>query len=344
MKQPFFSILVPVYNAEKYLDECLATLTSQTFDDYEVVLVDDGSTDSSGKICDACQARFPERIRVIHQQNQGIVLARSQAFRSARGRFFVFSDSDDVLRKDALEILHSYILRYDADMVIYRASSEKDLSIPLQELPFADGEIIGSAPDGELIRMLATSFRMNSLWTKAVRADLVEKDRDYSSLAYISEGEDLMFSLLMIERAKRIVFCDHILYFYRRLSPTSITNTYRPRLFVSIRDVLRMQRSYAQKWDPTGELAKGCDRNALYAFYGVIVRIILSGLPLSEKRKHLLEVVNDEDFLRCMPLLSSIGERKQRYTLALANRKCFFPLYLYGWLRHSGIIPARGQC
>lgn len=343
MKQPFFSILVPVYNVEKYLDECLETLTGQTFDDYEVVLVDDGSTDGSGKICDAWQARFPERIRVIHQENRGIVMARSAGFHAARGKFFVIVDSDDIIRREALAILHDYFTCYDADMVIYRASSEKDLSIPLQELPFADGEIISSAPDGELIRMLATSFRMTSLWTKAVRADLVEKDRDYSSLAYICEGEDQMFSLMMAERAKRIVFCDHILYFYRCFSPSSITNTFRPTLFVSIRDVLRMQRSYAQKWDPTGALAKGCDRNALCAFYGVIVRISLSGLPLSEKRKYLLEVVNDGDFLRCMPLVSSIGERKQRFTLALANRKCFFPLYLYGWLRRIGVIPASGK-
>ena len=81
MTQPFFSVLVPVYNVKKYLDECVESLMSQSFPDYEVVLVDDGSTDGSGEMCDAWQARFPERIQVVHQENRGLIMARLTGFR-----------------------------------------------------------------------------------------------------------------------------------------------------------------------------------------------------------------------------------------------------------------------
>ena len=112
MTQPFFSILVPVYNVRAYLDECLEPLTQQSFPDYEVVLVDDGSSDGSGELCDAWQARFPERIRVFHQENQGVTMSRVRLFREARGRFLVSADADDVLHRDALRISADLLHRF----------------------------------------------------------------------------------------------------------------------------------------------------------------------------------------------------------------------------------------
>lgn len=338
MTQPFFSILVPVYNVKKYLDACLETLTSQTFDDYEVVLVDDGSTDGSGAMCDAWQTRFPERIRVVHQENRGLVMARSAGFRAARGKNFVIVDSDDVLRQDALAILCDYFTRYAADMVVYQASLKPDYSIPTWDYPFRDGEVMSIASNEELRRLLGTTFRMNSLCSKAFSRELAEIERDFMPASHISEGEDLMFSLPLVDRAERIVFCDRILYYYRT-NPASITNTYKPKLFRSVRDTLRIQKTYARKWDSTLALAEACDRNGLRKFYDVIAKIGLSGVPLEQKRKYLLEVVSDEDFLRCFAHLKEMEERKVRLTLALAKNKCFAPLYLYGWLKKKGIIP-----
>lgn len=73
MKRPFFSILIPVYNVEKYLTSCLESVLRQTFTDYEVVLIDDGSKDSSGRICDDYVSRYPDKIRVQHKPNQGLI-------------------------------------------------------------------------------------------------------------------------------------------------------------------------------------------------------------------------------------------------------------------------------
>lgn len=339
MTQPFFSILVPVYNVREYLEECLENLANQSFPDYEVVLVDDGSTDGSEGMCDAWQERFPERVRVIHQENRGLVLARSVGFQTARGRYFVIVDSDDVLHTDALRILHEYLTRYDADMVLYRASKKRDFSEPIREAHFQDGELLSISTSPELKRLMGSTFEMNSLWTKAFRREIADTDRDFSAVSHISEGDDLMFSLPVVERAERIVFCDRILYYYR-VNPASVTNTFKPSLFRSVRDTLRIQRSYAEKWDSTLAMAEECDRNALRRFYDVIARIGLTSLPKREKRRYMLEVVTDSDFCRCYAHLSKMDERKVRLTLMLAKNRCFEPLFLYGWMKRNCILTA----
>lgn len=335
MTRPFFSILVPVYNAGKYLDECLESLTKQSFSDYEVVLIDDGSTDGSGEKCDAWHQRFPERLRVAHQANQGIVPARAAAFREARGEYLVVADADDLLHTDALKTLKEYYDRYGADMVLFPASNKPDLSEPITELPFADGQLLSIAESGELRRLLGSTFVLNNLCMKSFRRELAELDRDFSPVSHITEGEDLMFSLPVVGRARRIVYCSRILYYYRE-NPGSITHFFRPELFRSIRDTLRIQRSYAEKWDPTGALAGECDRNALRKFYDVIVGICLSPLPGKRKRALLREVAADGDFLRCYAWRGTLEQRKHRLTVLLAKHRCFTPLCLYGQLKRTG--------
>ena len=332
MTQPFFSVLVPVYNVKKYLDECVESLMGQSFPDYEVVLVDDGSTDGSGEMCDAWQARFPERIQVVHQENRGLIMARLTGFRTGRGRYFVNVDSDDALRSDALRILQEYIVRNDADLVFYYASVKPDFSATARKLPFRDGEVMSIASHGELRRILSTTFQMNSVCTKVFRRELAEIERDYSPVRHISEGEDLMFSLPLMDRAERIVFCDHVLYYYRT-NLASISNTFKPALFRSMRDTLRIQRSYAEKWDPTGELARKCDANGLINFYNVAVKITRSSYPMKKKREYLLEMVTDPDFLRDYSYIDQMKKRKVKYALVLAKNKCFVPLYLFGALK-----------
>ena len=98
-QRPLLSVIVPVYRAEQYLHKCLDSLVGQTYRNLEIILVDDGSPDSCGAICDAYAAR-DERIRVIHQENSGGSGARNTGLDHARGEFVAFADSDDYLEKD----------------------------------------------------------------------------------------------------------------------------------------------------------------------------------------------------------------------------------------------------
>ncbi|MCL2062983.1 MAG: glycosyltransferase [Candidatus Cloacimonetes bacterium] len=108
MKNPSFSIIVPVYNAEKYIDRCIDSLIKQTYSDIEIILVNDGSTDKSGSICDEYASK-DDRIKVIHQKNQGIAETRNVGIRIAIGDFIIFVDNDDILEKKSTEVFWKII-------------------------------------------------------------------------------------------------------------------------------------------------------------------------------------------------------------------------------------------
>lgn len=116
MNEPKISIIVPVYNTEKYLRTCLDSIMAQTFTDFEVILVDDGSTDSSGKICDEYAAK-DERFFVVHKSNEGVSRARITAFEHSKGELITFIDSDDYVSPEYIEKLASPFVLDDIDMV-----------------------------------------------------------------------------------------------------------------------------------------------------------------------------------------------------------------------------------
>ena len=111
------SIIVPVYNVEKYIKRCLDSIIAQTFEDIEIILVDDGSTDSSGIICDE-YSKVDTRVRVIHKKNGGLSSARNAGIEAARGEFLGFIDSDDYISSDMFEVLYRNMVRERADLSI----------------------------------------------------------------------------------------------------------------------------------------------------------------------------------------------------------------------------------
>lgn len=123
--KPLISVIIPVYNVEQYLNECVESVLSQTYKNIEIILVDDGSTDASGKICD----RFAEKynfVQVIHQQNAGQSTARNVGFNASSGKFIYFLDSDDYIAGDALEKLCFTAEKDDCDIVFFDAHSFSD--------------------------------------------------------------------------------------------------------------------------------------------------------------------------------------------------------------------------
>ena len=117
MTNPKISVIVPVYKAEHYLARCVDTLLAQTFDDFEAILVDDGSPDNSGAICDE-YALKDKRVRVIHQPNAGVSMARQKGLDNARGEYVIHADPDDWVEPDMLKELYAKAKEEDADMVI----------------------------------------------------------------------------------------------------------------------------------------------------------------------------------------------------------------------------------
>lgn len=118
MNNTSVSIIVPVYNAEKYLDRCINSLLNQDYPDIEIVLVNDGSTDDSPAICSDFVARFPEKIRLINQQNQGASIARKNGIEASRGEYLMFADSDDFVSEKYVSALYGALIESNAEIAL----------------------------------------------------------------------------------------------------------------------------------------------------------------------------------------------------------------------------------
>ena len=221
-----YSIIIAVYNVEKYLEECLESVLAQSYSNWEVILVDDGSTDEgSSKICDA-YVQKDERFQVFHRKNEGSLMARRYGLSKSRGDYLLFIDSDDYIHKDLLKSVDEIIAQTQSDLVIYRFKWVNKVSAVDSEIIFPEGTIIGKngLAKSVLWEKLPTCNSLNNLWLKVVKRECVDMDADYSEYAFLQFGTDLMQSLPILDRAKKIFFTEKMFYYYR-YNDTGISST-----------------------------------------------------------------------------------------------------------------------
>lgn len=228
---PKFSIIVPIYRVEDYLTECVDSLLHQSFCDYEVILVDDGSPDGSAAICDQ-YAHDYANVTVIHKKNGGVVNARNEGLRNAAGEYVVYVDGDDMIASDLLERLSEAIDTYSPDMVLYDFSSfpqkypDEMASNRLKEGVYNINALRSVYPrliyDCEL-NTLNTGCVLPSIWSKAVKRDLLLRYQ-FDVPTDIRVGEDLALSLLLMENCNSIYVLHYAGYKYRIRENSAVTS------------------------------------------------------------------------------------------------------------------------
>ena len=224
-----FSILVPVYNVEKYLEQCVDSLLNQTYaGEYEIILVDDGSTDSSGTICDKYQKNAPDKLKVVHKQNGGHTSARLEAIKNASGEYSLFCDSDDFVENNLLETVNDVLNNNpNTDMVMYSFCYYEDGAKRQRKVTISEnGEIFESENKRKLYDLLLTTPHLNSLWTKAIKTDFLKNGSiDYDKLKDKYIAEDAYTVSCFISECKKIININNELYNYRIISE-SISRSY----------------------------------------------------------------------------------------------------------------------
>lgn len=246
MVNPLFSILIPVYNVEKYLPACLESVLAQDFDDYEIILVDDGSKDASGHICDDYCASYPDKIRVQHKPNQGLISARRVGLKLAVGEYICFLDSDDCLAVGMLGRLYETIQSTHSDVVLFRWRCIDENGAPTgNTIPVAFPQSGPVEKKAIFERMLSTNL-LNSLCTKCCRRELFNVDTDYSAFFWLQNGEDLLQSFPVLYQSNTFYYLNEVLYQYR-LNPASITHTFRKEQFRAVNVVSEVQYEYIIK-------------------------------------------------------------------------------------------------
>ena len=217
---PKLSVVVPVYNTEKYLQECIDSVLAQTFDDFELILVDDGSTDKSGAICDNyCQ--LDGRIRVIHQNNGGVTAARKHGMEVAEGEYISFIDSDDWIEPNMYQDMLTYANLHNADMVLCDMLAEKRDGCAI----IRSGNFSGLFNTEQLRQQVYThmlfDFSENApglslnLCNKMIKSDLAKPVfKEFpSELTY---GEDALGSLMCLLRSKSIFIMENSAFYHYR--------------------------------------------------------------------------------------------------------------------------------
>lgn len=209
---PKISVIVPVYKVEEYLHRCIDSTLSQSFTDFELILVDDGSPDNCGKICDE-YATKDNRIRVFHKPNGGVSSARNLGLDNAQGEWIAFIDSDDYIDVNYLAELVSYSQKYETDYVVTLNT--------IKEYTKENSLIIYPDDYGQLFSCY--NFHNNGHpWGKLYKTEII-KNTHLRFNTCIHLGEDAMFALQYLIKTKNLILIHSDKYFYETLRPESLT-------------------------------------------------------------------------------------------------------------------------
>lgn len=318
-----FSVLIPVYNVEKYICECVESVLKQNFSGFEIVLVDDGSTDSSGKICDEFASEFPDKIRVIHKSNEGLLIARRTGIKNAKGDYFVFLDSDDYMLEGSLDKLNVTIDKYDCDMILYNYYKEQEEMV-IHLFPDLKRCIFQGSDKNSIYTRVLVGAYLNAMCTRAVKREIVDIDTDYYPYQSIGMGEDLLQGLPLYTNAKKIVYIDETLIFYRK-NQNSFTAKWKADYFYSFQKIQKVLNDYIVIW--------GIDEETVRKFHLKTVSTVCDYLGFAFKEgktkfKEISHVVFSDDYL--MTVIDEYGstcpQLKHRIYSRLLKRRNIFLL------------------
>lgn len=277
------SIIVPIYNAEKYLDSCIQSVLRQTYTNWELILIDDGSTDKSGRIAEE-YGFADERITVFHQKNLGVSLARNQGIDEATGNYVVFLDADDELIEDCLAKMVNIAEETNADVVAGRSCENQEL--------FQD-RIIWTGAEA-LENSLKDHLFTYSAWAKLIRREFIGKTR-FTPDIRINEDSYFVFQLLCKQNV--FVLTNDVIYFYRANSESSSRTVFSEKYF----DILKVSDLKYKKIEEQFPQMHDLAKNMLLKARMNVLRILAVRTrdEYRDVEKKLLEYIldNKEDYI-----------------------------------------------
>lgn len=262
------SVIVPVYESEKYLDRCVQSILNQTYQDFELILVDDGSPDNSPLLCDKW-AENDSRVYVIHKENGGASSARNAGLKIAKGRWIAFADSDDWLDRTALKTLYDLANQYNVPMAIGGmrvVQKYTDASIVMKQ----NAKVLSNAD------LMSRFFRLNgepdthSVWGAIIRRDILE---DYSFI----EGrmnEDVETCYYLARKCEAAVYTDAPLYNYFK-NIDGVTNSGFSKKKLDLLDIWDIVQKQVEQFTP--EYSYACEMNCKRARFTLLTQMSLNG-------------------------------------------------------------------
>lgn len=292
------SMIIPVYNAEQYLKKCVDSVRAQTYGNLEIMLVDDGSTDSSGELCDT-YAEKDERIRVVHKENGGLVSAWKAGVKECSGEYVSFLDSDDWINPEMLSEMSAYLTGNDREMVISDYIIERDggsQEYVWQKL--APGEYGRKEIEEKIFPCLLGQeerYITISRCMKLISKRLISENGNYTDPAIIV-GEDTTIMLPVLLDCQRIVAMDHKAYYHYLYVKESMVHKYNEKLTENIRKLIQTtDRILKDKFtgDKLEEQKKHLDQESIL-WYFLVLKNEARGNP-SGYRRNILKLCRSEE-------------------------------------------------
>ena len=234
------SVIVPVYNVENYIEKCIKSILNQTYSNLEIILIDDGSKDSSGKICDK-YAKIDNRIKVIHKKNEGQSIARNVGLKIAKGKFIGFVDSDDYIDDNMFEKLYKAIIDNKADISvcdIMHIKGKKNIKLEEHKL-LEVYDRIGA------IKQLLCNYITNYVYNKLYKREIWSKIK--FPKGKLMEDMDVMYRLF--EKANKIVCTNEAKYYYVWRNNSSIAKIDK-NITCNLKDIVNRRYEYLKSNEP----------------------------------------------------------------------------------------------
>lgn len=281
------SVVVPVYNTDLFLDKCIESIVNQSFTDWECILIDDGSTDRSGTICDEWEER-ESRIKVIHQSNSGVSVARNHGLSVAKGEFIAFVDSDDWLDLDYFESLYSLLIKTGADLVISGMILEYTSGAHEMYIPTSEEVFNLSSDNTDKFIALNDKFLLYPPYLKLFSRRIITDNSILFDKNY-SYGEDLLFNFQYLSYVHRIATLSNAKYHYRVFSNNSLSKRVRLDKFEVDYKQWQVLKSFYESKEMWNEASKHLLYKRLWGsiYDGIFIFPLLPNRSLSYLKKIL---------------------------------------------------------
>lgn len=264
----FFSIIVPVYNVEKYLKECIDSILNQKFKNFELILVNDGSTDCSGNICDE-YSKNDIRVRVIHTSNKGQSEARNVGVSKATGKYIIFIDSDDYINNNNfLELIYQKCIK-DVDVVLYKFQKYYEIEEKLEKCNFNFPVNADCSDVAKTIKnLVSTDSFYCAPWTKCIRKKLLEENRIKFESGLLGEDQDWYYKVVIA--ANKIEFIDEPFIIYRQRSG-SLTSSWKMKNLTDCIYIIEKWSNYFSSSELNDELKYGLNSSLAKLYCNMLI-------------------------------------------------------------------------
>ena len=328
----FFSICMAVYNASQYLQDSVNSIISQDYSDYELILVDDASTDGSGELCDEIAAKHPDFVRVIHhEKNEGLLIARRTFFYNAKGKWFIAVDADDLLVEGALEKLHSVIEMNECDLVLYDLECiHMNGRVERFTVPLQDNHIFRGQEKKLVYEQISKNNYINSICTKAIYHTLIDYETDYTPWKSLRFGTDIFQSYAIFDNAKAILYLRESLYSYIKRKE-AITTKWHKNWYIIRRMLWLRDKEFRTKWNMGVEYEIQASESYIKGTVFYLDSQFIISPRYNQMKVWYQSIYDDGDIKECLEVVRNTKKRHRLYAMFLANHR-FTTLYYLQWL------------